>query len=77
MAERDLRGTWKGKKRRVSKSSSLIVGMVYKGTEMFFGETVVGMLVQLHQDNDEAVLQTKQDKLVSVQINSLKIQINE
>ena len=71
MKERDLRGTWKpGKK--VKQTFSPVLGVIYEGVDKFFGNKVVGMLVELHQENDEAVLQTKDQKLVSVDKKSLK-----
>lgn len=77
MGERSIYNTWKGKERKVSKTFSPMIGIVYEGVEKFFGKTVIGVLVALHQDNDEAVLKTKDNKLVSVQIKSLKAKINE
>jgi len=75
MAERDLRGTWTpGKK--VNKTFSPILGVVYEGDDKFFGKSVVGVLVELHDDNDEAVLRTKDLKLVSVDKKSLKFVVS-
>ena len=76
MAERDLRGTWKGRERKVKKTSSPMLGMVYEGVDKFFGGQVVGVLIQLHQENDEAVLQMKGNSLVSVDIKTLKIVVS-
>ena len=76
MAERDLRGTWKGRERKVKKTFSPLIGMVYEGTNKFFGGQVVGVLIQLHQENDEAVLQMKGNSLVSVDIKTLKIVVS-
>jgi len=73
MAERDLRGTWKAKPKRVAKSPPVIIGMIYEGVDKFFGNKVVGMLVEMFDQNDEAVLRTKQNKLTSVDKKSLKI----
>ena len=71
MGERDLRGTWKpGKK--VKQTFSLIPGMVYSGTDKFFGQKVIGVLIEVHQDNDEVVLKTKDQTLISVDKKSLK-----
>ena len=72
MAERDIKGTWKGKARGVSKSSSPMIGAVYEGRNKFFGGTVIGILVEMFDQNDEAVLRTKESKLVSVDLKSLK-----
>ena len=76
MAERDLRGTWKGRERKVKKTSSPLIGMVYEGIDKFFGGQVVGVLIQLHQENDEAVLQMKGNSLVSVDKKTLKIVVS-
>jgi hypothetical protein len=73
MAERDLRGTWKKKPKKVRKSPSFMIGMIYEGVNKFFGTKVVGVLVEIFDDNDEAVLRTKENKLVSVDKKSLKI----
>ena len=77
MAERDLRGTWKAKPKRVAKSPPIIIGMIYEGVDKFFGNKVVGMLVEMFDQNDEAVLRTKQNKLTSVDKKSLKIVVSE
>ena len=76
MAERDFRGTWKGREGKVKKTSSPIIGMVYEGVDKFFGGQVVGVLIQLHQENDEAVLQMKGNSLVSVDKKTLKIVVS-
>ena len=77
MAERDIKGTWKGKARGVSKSSSPMIGAVYEGRNKFFGKRVVGILVEMFDQNDEAILRTKENKLTSVDKNSLKIVVSE
>ena len=77
MSERSIYNTWKGKEKKVSKTFSPMIGMVYEGVEKFFGKTVVGVLAELHKDNDEAVLKTRENKLVSVQIKSLKSKTDE
>lgn len=77
MAERDLRGTWKAKPKRVAKSPPIIIGMIYEGVDKFFGNKVVGMLVETFYHNDEAVLRTRQNKLVSADKKSLKIVVSE
>lgn len=69
----ELYNTWKGKERKVAKSSSPMIGMVYQGVGKFFGETVIGVLIEMFDQNDEAILQTVDNKLTSVDINSLKI----
>jgi hypothetical protein len=73
MAERDIKGSWKGKARGVSKSSSPMIGAVYEGRDKFFGKTIVGVLIEMFNQNDEAVLRTKEGKLTSVDIKSLKV----
>ena len=69
----ELYNTWKGKERKVAKSSSPMIGMVYQGVGKFFGETVIGVLIEMFDQNDEAILQTVDNKLTSVDKNSLKI----
>ena len=73
----DLYNTWKGKEKKVSKTFSPMIGMVYEGVEKFFGKNVIGVLVELHENNDEAVVRTRENKLVSVQIKSLKARVDE
>jgi len=77
MGERNIKGTWKGQRRRVSKKSSPLIGMVYKGVGKFFGETVTGVLIEMFDQNDEAVLRTKENKLVSVDKKTLEIVVSE
>ena len=77
MAERNIKGTWKGKERKVSKPSSPMIGMVYEGTDKFFGKRVIGILVEMFDQKDEAVLRARGDKLLSVDKNSLKIVVSE
>ena len=69
----DIYNKWKGKGRKVAKSSSPMIGMVYEGQDKFFGKTVIGVLIEMFDQNDEAVLRTVEDKLISVDRNSLKI----
>ena len=73
MAERDIKGTWKIKEQKVAKTFSPMIGAVYEGQDKFFGQRVVGILVEMFDQNDEAILQTKENKLTSVDKNSLKI----
>jgi hypothetical protein len=77
MSERNIKGTWKAKERKVPKPSSPMIGMVYEGTDKFFGKTVIGILVEMFDQNDEAILKTKENKLLSVDKNSLKIVVPE
>jgi len=73
MSERDIKGTWKIKERKVAKTFSPTIGMIYEGTDKFFGKTVIGVLVEMFDQNDEAILRTKENKLTSVDIKSLKV----
>jgi len=73
MAERDIKGSWKIKERKVAKTFSPTIGMVYEGRNKFFGGTVIGILVEMFDQNDEAILRTKENKLTSVDIKSLKV----
>ena len=68
----ELYNSWKGKEKKVAKIFSPMLGMVYQGQDKFFGKIVVGMLVEMFDQNDEAVLRTKDNKLISVDIKSLK-----
>ena len=73
MAEQSIKGKWKVKGRKVAKPSSPMIGMVYEAKGKFFGKKVIGVLVEMFDQNDEAVLRTKENKLTSVDIHSLKI----
>lgn len=72
----ELYNTWKGRDKGVVKSATPLLGMVYEGTNKFFGNVEVGVLVELHLDNDEAVLRTKDQKVVSVDKKSLKFVVS-
>lgn len=69
----ELYNTWKGKGRKVSKTSPPMIGMVYEGTNKFFGNKVVGVLVEMFNENDEVVLKTRDDKYISVDCKTLKV----
>ena len=73
MAEQDLRGKWKVKERKVNKTFPPIIGVVYEGVDKFFGKKVVGVLIEMFDQNEEAVLRTKDQKVISVDKKSLKI----
>ena len=73
MGEQSIKGKWKVRGRKVAKPSSPMIGMVYESTGKFFGKTIRGVLVEMFDQNDEAVLRTKDNKLVSVDKNSLKL----
>jgi hypothetical protein len=74
MSEQCIKGKWKLRApQKIPKSSTPMLGMVYEGQDKFFGRTVVGLLVQMHRENNEAVLRTKENKIISVDKRSLKI----
>jgi hypothetical protein len=68
----ELYKSWKGKEKKVAKIFSPMVGMVYEGQDKFFGKRVIGILIEMFDQNDEAVLKTVNGKVVSVDIKSLK-----
>jgi hypothetical protein len=47
--------------------------MVYEGVDKFFGRRTVGVLVEMFDQNDEAVLRTVEGKVISVVKQSLKL----
>ena len=69
----ELYNTWKGKGKKVAKAFSPMVGMVYEGQDKFFGRRTIGVLVEMFDQNDEAVLKIANGKLVSVDKTSLKL----
>lgn len=73
MSEQKIKGMWKGKEKKVAKVFSPMIGMVYKGQDKFFGKEVIGMLIEMFDQNDEAVLRTKDNKVISVDKTSLKV----
>jgi hypothetical protein len=73
----DIYNVWKKKERRVPRALPPMIGMVYKGVDKFFGKTVEGMLIEMFNQNDEAVLKTIDNKLISVDIKSLQIILNK
>jgi hypothetical protein len=73
MSEQCIKGKWKVKERKVAKPSSPMIGMVYEGLDKFFGRRTIGVLVEMFDQNDEAVLRTKDNKITSVDIKSLKL----
>lgn len=78
MSEMYIKGKWKLKApKKIPKSTALVIGMVYQGTEKFFGKKVIGVLVEMFDQNDEAVLRTIEGKLISVDKKSLKIVVSE
>ena len=74
MSEQCIKGKWKLRApKRIPKSSTPMVGMVYEGLDKFFGRRTIGVLIEMFDQNDEAVLRTKDNKLTSVDIKSLKL----
>ena len=73
----ELYKSWKGKEKKVAKIFSPMVGMVYEGQDKFFGKRVIGVLVEMFDQNDEVVLKTIENKLVSVDKTSLKIVVGK
>lgn len=73
MSEMYIKGKWKVKGRKVAKPSSPMIGMVYEGTDKFFGKTIKGVLIEMFDQNDEAIIRTIDNKLISVDKNSLKL----
>ena len=74
MSEMYIKGKWKIKApKKIPKSTYPMVGMVYEGLDKFFGKRTIGVLLEMFDQNDEAVLRTIENKLVSVDKNSLKL----
>ena len=74
MSDQYVKGMWKLRApTKLPKSSYPMVGMVYEGVDKFFGKRTIGVLVEMFDQNDEAVLKTVEDKLVSVDKTSLKL----
>ena len=74
MSEQCIKGMWKLRApTKLPKSTTPMVGMVYEGVDKFFGRRTIGVLVEMFDQNDEAVLKTIEDKLVSVDKTSLKL----
>ena len=74
MSEMYIKGKWKLRApKKIPKSTYPMVGMVYEGLDKFFGRRTIGVLIEMFDQNDEAVLRTIENKLVSVDKNSLKL----
>ena len=74
MADQYVKGMWKLRApTKLPKSTYPMVGMVYEGVDKFFGKRTTGVLVEMFDQNDEAVLKIANGKLVSVDKTSLKI----
>ena len=69
MSERSIHSTWKGRGRIVSKVRSPMIGMIYQSNNY------LGVLT-LIQDQ-VATLQLKNKSLIEVQVQTLKIKIDE
>jgi hypothetical protein len=78
MSEMYIKGKWKVKApKKIPKSSTPMVGMVYEGVDKFFGKRAIGVLVEMFDQNDEAIIRTREGKLISVDKNSLKLVASE
>ena len=74
MADQYVKGMWKLRApKKLPKSSTPMVGMVYEGVDKFFGRRTIGVLIEMFDQNDEAVLKIANGKLISVDKTSLKI----
>ena len=74
MGEQCIKGKWKLRApSKLPKSSYPMVGMVYEGVDKFFGKRAIGVLVEMFDQNDEAIIRTREGKLISVDKNSLKL----
>lgn len=74
MADQYVKGVWKLRApTKLPKSTTPMVGMVYEGQDKFFGRRTIGVLIEMFDQNDEAVLKIANGKLVSVDKTSLKI----
>ena len=65
----ELYNTWKGKEKKVSKTFSPMIGMIYQSSNY------LGALVAI--EDDVATLQLKNKSLIKVQVQTLKIKIDE
>jgi hypothetical protein len=73
MAEMNIKNTWKGINTSPSISKDPVIGMVYSA--QFHNKQVVGVLQYV--GGVEAHLRTRDNKVLSVGVKSLKIIINE
>ena len=74
MSDQYIKGKWKLRApTKLPKSSYPMVGMVYEGVDKFFGRRTIGVLIEMFDQNDEAVLKIANGKLVSVVKQSLKL----
>ncbi len=78
MSEMYIKGKWKVKApKKIPKSSTPMVGMVYEGVDKFFGRRTVGVLIEMFDQNDEAIIRTREGKVISVDKKSLKLVVSE
>jgi len=78
MSEMYIKGKWKLRApKKIPKSTYPMVGMVYEGVDKFFGRRTIGVLIEMFDQNDEAILKTIEDKLISVDKTSLKIVVSK
>ena len=69
---------WKLKApKKIPKSTAPMLGMVYQSQDKFFGKKVIGVLVEIFNENDEAILRTRDNKVISVDKKSLKIVVSD
>ena len=74
MAEQCIKGKWKLRApQKIPKTLTPMVGMVYEGVDKFFGRRTIGVLIEMFDQNDEAVLRTVEGKVISVVKQSLKL----
>jgi len=80
MSEQKIKGTWKGINTSPSISKDPIIGMVYEGKKnrgKQQSKTIVGILMQVHPNEGDAILRDKENFPHCVSYNSLKIIIND
>ena len=65
MAERSLKGTWKGRGKKVSTKNSLMIGWIYTG------DNITGILIE--DLGEVVILRTKEKEDIKVLKKSLKI----
>ena len=65
----EIYNTWKGKEKKVSKTFSPMIGMIYQSSNY------VGVLVAI--EKDVATLQLKNKSLIKVQVQTLKSKTDE
>ena len=74
MGEQCIKGKWKLRApQKLPKTLTPMVGMVYEGLDKFFGRRTIGVLIEMFDQNDEAVLRTVEGKVISVVKQSLKL----